>query len=122
MARSQVSTWWPVAPSDAADKTKNFTSGPPLDGYANKHWNGLVGDFYKPRVQCYVDQISIDMSGTDPEPTIDTANLTKCAVEAELTFTQGTGTLAGKKYSEVPTPGQTLTMSKALLEKYAKHF
>lgn len=52
---------------------------------ANKHWNGLVGDFYKPRVQCYVDQISIDMSGTDPEPPINTANLTKCAVMAELT-------------------------------------
>ena len=32
MARSQVSTWWPVAPADAAKQTKNFTSGPPLDG------------------------------------------------------------------------------------------
>ena len=26
---------------------------------ANKHWNGLIGDFYKARVQCYVDQVSI---------------------------------------------------------------
>ena len=32
MARSQVSTWWPVAPSDAALKTGNFSKGPPLDG------------------------------------------------------------------------------------------
>jgi hypothetical protein len=125
-ARSQVSTWWPVAPSDEDKQTKNYTSGPPLDGCAlhlppaahphtpppssghththtkentfgfqsfslwsheqllflccamrsqqrcnnndddddthadaNKHWNGLIGDFYKARVQCYVDQVSI---------------------------------------------------------------
>ena len=34
MARSQVSTWWPVAPSDAAKQTSNYTKGPPLDGCA----------------------------------------------------------------------------------------
>ena len=33
-ARSQVSTWWPVAPSDEDKQTKNYTSGPPLDGCA----------------------------------------------------------------------------------------
>ena len=61
---------------------------------ANKHWNGLIRDFYKPRVQCYVDQVHIDLGHAlfDPESPLNTANLTECAIKAELTFTQGTET------------------------------
>jgi hypothetical protein len=122
MARSQVSTWWPVAPSDAELKTANFTKGPPLDGYANKHWNGLIRDFYAKRVQCYVDQAGRDLppvapAAQGPSP-FNATNVTRCAVLAELSFTQGTET----KYLEAPTSSQTLSLSKTLLTKYAKYF
>ncbi len=66
-ARSQVSTWWPVAPSARQDPT-TFTKLPVLDDYANKHWNGLVRDFYAKRVQCYIDQAAIDMPLPSPPP------------------------------------------------------
>jgi hypothetical protein len=61
---------------------------------ANKHWNGLIRDFYKPRVQCYVDQVHIDLDNllSDPESPLNTTNLTTCATKAELAFTQGTTT------------------------------
>lgn len=35
---------------------------------ANKHWNGLVRDFYAKRVQCYIDQVAIDVPATPPKP------------------------------------------------------
>jgi alpha-N-acetylglucosaminidase len=113
-AKSQVATWWPVAPSDVAEWTANYTKGPPLDGYANKHWNGLIRDFYRERVQCYVDQIAVDLPA---KSTLNTPNLTKCAVEAEMAFTQSTAT----KYSETPTSSKTLALSQALLKKYASY-
>lgn len=47
-ARSQVSTWWPVAPS-AREDPATFTHLPTLDNYANKHWASLVTDFYSKR-------------------------------------------------------------------------
>ena len=83
--------------------------------YANKHWNGLVGDFYKARVQCYVDQVKLMKADAE---SFDTAKMTECAIKAELAFTQGTD----KQYSEVPTADKTLPMSKMLLDKYKKYF
>ena len=90
---------------------------------ANKHWNGLVRDFYQQRVQCFVDQASIDLPASAPttlpeHSPFDGVNMTKCAVMAELAFTQGTETT----YAETPTSSKTLSMSKALLAKYAKYF
>jgi hypothetical protein len=237
-ARSQVSTWWPVAPSDEDKQTKNYTSGPPLDGCAlhlppaahphthhhhlathtltqkkthldfraflymvsraaaavpllcyalattmqqqrrrrrRRHarrreqalewpdWRLLQGpravlrrsgehyiyiyalsasESFKSKTDQFaktgsgqkrlrkdielkfrVSQVSINLgnaaggSGFDPESPIDTANMTECAVKAELAFTQGTET----KYSEIPTAEKTLTLSKSLLEKYSKY-
>ena len=81
-ARSQVSTWWPVPPSANADPA-TFTKLPFLDSYANKHWNGLVRDFYAPRVQCFLDQAAADFGGS-----LNMANLTSCVVHRELAFTQ----------------------------------
>ena len=74
-------------------------------------------------MQCYVDQASIDLPASAPatlpeQSPFDGANMTKCAVMAELAFTQGTGTA----YAEAPTRSKTLSMSKALLAKYAKYF
>jgi len=66
-ARSQVSTWWPVAPSARQDPT-TFTHLPTLDNYANKHWAGLVKHFYAERVRCVIDQASIDLPATPPSP------------------------------------------------------
>ena len=111
-ARSQVSTWWPVAPSDVEDWTANYTKSPPLDGYANKHWNGLVRDFYAMRVQCYVDQVSIDL----PANKFNQANMTTCAIKAEMSFTQGTKTT----YAVAPTDSLTVDLSTKLLAKYTK--
>lgn len=64
-ARSQVSTWWPMAPSALAVNA-TFEQLPVLDNYANKHWNGLIRDFYAARVQCYVDQFMVDMPDKEP--------------------------------------------------------
>ena len=47
---------------------------------ANKHWNGLIRDFYSKRVQCYVDQISIDLPATKPLPS-------QCKIGAEVPST-----------------------------------
>jgi len=66
-ARSQVSTWWPVAPS-ALNTSSTFQSLPILDNYANKHWNGLIRDFYAKRVLCYVDQFNVDLPDKPPQP------------------------------------------------------
>lgn len=123
MAKSQVSTWWPVAPSDVGKWTANYTKPPPLDGYANKHWNGLVRDFYAPRVRCYVDQAAVDLSVDESSdessaPVFNQSNVTRCAIKAEMAFTQShTATV----YSSDPTPSKTLALSKALLHKYAKY-
>ena len=65
-ARSQVSTWWPVAPADRANP-KLFDGPPILDDYANKHWNGLIRDFYAKRVQCFVEQARIDLPAPPPQ-------------------------------------------------------
>ena len=58
-AKSQISTWWPV-PASALNDSSTYTGIPPLDSYASKHWNGLVRDFYAPRLQCYVAQMLAD--------------------------------------------------------------
>ena len=113
-ARSQVSTWWPVSTTDVDRWTANYTKGPPLDGYANKHWNGLVRDFYGERVKCYVAQVGLDLGSSHP---LNTTNITRCAVKAEMAFTQTTAT----KYAEKPTPTKTLPLSKALLAKYQRY-
>ena len=104
----------PVAPSDVDEWTANFTKAPPLDGYANKHWNGLIRDFYAKRVQCYVDQVSIDLPGSP----MNKANMTRCALQAVMAFTQGTKTT----YAEAPTSSKTLSLSATLLKKYETYF
>jgi len=205
-ARSQVSTWWPVAPS-ALNSSATFNSLPILDNYANKHWNGLIRDFYARRVQCYVNQVNVDIPNT-PQPTptcslaakavtnsylkgypyalnngsiyaptkwpyntssldaaeawccrytdcggvtyqtshsieryevragsspignsgsssyprketsaLNHANLTKCVVEAELSFTQG----SGGDYLQKPTVDKTVALATSLIAKYAKY-
>ena len=38
------------------------------DADANKHWNGLVRDFYAKRVQCYVAQMQRDLPASKPPP------------------------------------------------------
>jgi alpha-N-acetylglucosaminidase len=112
-ARSQVSTWWPVAPS-ARDDPATFKKFPTLDNYANKHWNGLVRDFYAKRVQCFVNQVTVDLTTT---ATLNTTNITKCAVTAELDFTQDTTT----KYAEVAASDQTLSISLSLVSRYGAY-
>ena len=91
---AEVSTWWPIAPS-ARKLPVTYTKLPVLDdcrlrrlnpldsqsaGWlwltacrhchadANKHWNGLVRDFYAARVQCYVAQMQRDLPASKPPP------------------------------------------------------
>lgn len=112
-ARSQVSTWWPV-PESATKDPATFTSMPRLDTYANKHWNGLVKDFYTPRHQCYLDQLhAASGSGSTGAVAIDQKNLTKCVVTAELAFTLDTA----KVYPTKPS-GDTVAVSTRLAAKY----
>eukprot|EP00656_Telonema_subtile_P011229 TRINITY_DN15534_c0_g1_i1.p1 TRINITY_DN15534_c0_g1~~TRINITY_DN15534_c0_g1_i1.p1 ORF type:complete len:866 (+),score=187.31 TRINITY_DN15534_c0_g1_i1:142-2739(+) len=201
-ARSQVSTWWPMAASDRQDPA-TYTKFPVLDNYANKHWNGLIRDFYAKRVLCYVSQVAIDLPSTPPAPApcqidgehkgfylkdypgslgsggvrppavwpyntsdlaaaqawcckhadcggvthqdgrfevragsslirdqpdvssfpragqiaLNTTNITKCAVTAEMDFTQDVKTV----YAQHPTNNLTLSLSSALLQKYGKY-
>ena len=56
-----------MAPS-ARDQPVSFTRLPVLDDYANKHWNGLVRDFYAKRVECYVNQAALDVPAVPPTP------------------------------------------------------
>ena len=205
-ARSQVSAWWPVAPSDRKVNA-TYTKLPSLDNYANKHWNGLIRDFYARRVQCYINQIAVDLPDVVPQtchiqaqiagtylagyprslgcsgasapsswpyntsnlgdakmwccthedcggitqqnnqyevrasgtPTIEpgsspqassypragrnlhlminTANLTRCVVTAEMDFTQATD----RGYATEATTGRTHSLSAQLLAKYKQH-
>ena len=77
-ARSQVSTWWPVPPS-ARSNPAIFKNLPTLNDYANKHWNGMVRDFYAKRVQCYLNQVVKDLPDT-PHPMNGTCSLPSSAV------------------------------------------
>lgn len=43
------------------DNPATYTHLPIADSYANKHWNGLIRDFFAKRVQCLVDQAMIDI-------------------------------------------------------------
>ena len=116
-ARSQVSTWWPVAPSDRKVNA-TYTKLPVLDNYANKHWNGLIRDFYAKRVQCYIDQIVVDMRDIEPlASTLDATNLTKCVVTAEMDFTQATD----GGYATQATTANTLPLSAKLVAKYRQY-
>ena len=112
-ARSQISTWWPVAPA-AREDPATFKKFPSLDNYANKHWNGLVRDFYAKRVECYVNQVTLELTTAN---SLNTTNITHCAVKAELDFTQDITT----KYAEVAASGQTLSMSFSLMSRYSKY-
>ena len=116
-ALSQVSTWWPVAPA-ALKHPETLTHEPTLDSYANKHWNGLIRDFYTKRIECYVHQIDNDLVSGPDHPTMNITNLTSCVVKAEYIFTQQTGT----NYAAEATPSKTLGLSAELIAKYQSYF
>lgn len=78
-ARSQVTTWNPISPSFAAQHKVAHPT--PLDGYANKHWNGLVKDFFAKRVQCYVDQIDSEPNATWSATEIALSSRTESAAD-----------------------------------------
>eukprot|EP01052_Picozoa_sp_SAG31_P058857 SAG31_NODE_18217_length_643_cov_1.044118_1_plen_89_part_00 len=80
----------------------------------HRHWNGLIRDFYKPRVQCYVDQVSLDLGAEARDLNMD--NITRCAVLKEMDFTQ-----SSQEYSVVPTTDKTLALSRSLIAKYSKY-
>ena len=84
-------------------------------------------DFYAPRVRCYVDQAAVDLSVDEsPDdssaPAFNQSNVTRCAIKAEMAFTQSHMTQhTATVYSSDPTPSKTLALSKTLLKKYAKY-
>mmetsp|Transcript_3055 Transcript_3055/g.4692 ORF Transcript_3055/g.4692 Transcript_3055/m.4692 type:complete len:989 (-) Transcript_3055:215-3181(-) len=58
-ARSQPTTWEP--------QQKGSTQLTGIVDYANKHWGGLVGSFYRGRTKCYIDQYMEDFCGGDDD-------------------------------------------------------
>lgn len=52
-ARSQTTSWEPTL--------KNYTTLPPLEGYASKHWGGQVGSYYAGRITCFIERAVFDM-------------------------------------------------------------
>ena len=58
-ARAQITTWHPTdRPSNPTPPTEGTPPAWPgkINDYARKQWSGLVGNYYAPRVQLYLEQ------------------------------------------------------------------
>ena len=105
-ARCQLTTWNPT-PKGAA----KVPSGP-LD-YAGKHWNGLIGGYYRVRIEQLTAQAQSDAAAGKP---LDTAAADK--LQAKLAFDFQVATT---KYPTSPT-GDPVATSAAMRKKYAPAF
>ena len=105
-ARSQITTWAPT-PAGAS----KVPSGP-VD-YAAKHWSGLIGDYYVPRVELIVDQASADAArGRLP----DRKALDRRKAELAHRFQT-----SKKRYPTAPV-GDPILVSRAMHDKYTSWF
>ena len=75
-ARAQLTTWHPVdSPSHPTPNPEGSGHEPwpgHIDDYARKQWAGLVGDYYLPRVEQYVEQglADADAGRCAPDPAL----------------------------------------------------
>mmetsp|Transcript_126804 Transcript_126804/g.370703 ORF Transcript_126804/g.370703 Transcript_126804/m.370703 type:complete len:809 (+) Transcript_126804:82-2508(+) len=106
-ARVQITTWNPTARGAAQ------IPGGPID-YAAKHWNGLIGGYYKERAARILALALASSAAKRPvsQAAVDRA---KAALAFEWT------TAFGVRYPEQPT-GDAVAVSQRLLAKYAPYF
>lgn len=106
-ARVQVSTWNPT-PKGAREVPDG-----PID-YATKHWNGLVGGYYKERARRLAAAASSAAAGHHQFSKADAS-----LIEAEWANTWTTD--FATKYPEEPV-GNAIDVSTQMLRKYAPYF
>ena len=81
--------------------------------YAAKHWSGLIGDYYVPRVELIVDQASADAArGRLP----DRKALDRRKAELAHRFQT-----SKKRYPTAPV-GDPILVSRAMHDKYTSWF
>jgi len=96
-ARNQITLWGP--------------KGEILD-YATKQWNGMVGDYYKPRWKTFIDELQSSLdSGKRFNQTVYNNNVFT-SVEEPFTFST-------KKYPDIPS-GDPVLIARSLHEKWGQ--
>jgi alpha-N-acetylglucosaminidase len=103
-ARVQLTTWKPT-PQNATE----YVQGSPED-YASKHWSGLLGSYYAPRVEKITKQALADAAKAGGKLNTAAVNLLKAKHAYKWQ-------LATEKFPTVVT-GDALAVSKAMLGKY----
>ena len=101
-ARSLL-TVWSVPGSNIYDANKHCD-------YANRHWNGLLGQYYFARWKLWLDALN-EAVGKDGK--FDQAPVQKRIQDAEFAWTRATDPLPSEP------SGDTITIAKELLAKYA---
>ena len=105
-AKVQITTWDPT-PKDAAKPGKDTVD------YANKHWAGLIGDYYASRVAVVRD---LALKAAAEGVALDAAAVDRA--KAKLAYEW---TLSQKKYPTVPV-GDARAVSKKMHSKYQHEF
>ena len=96
-ARMLLTTWVPSPNTNLSD-------------YANREWNGLLGQYYLPRWELFVKALTDDLEGKVPYSPQSTSDL---RAKFELAWIS-----SGSELSSTPQ-GDTLSVSSALHQKYA---
>lgn len=105
-ARVQLTTWNPTKSTD-----KSIPGGP-ID-YASKHWNGLIGDYYKARAH---RTLSLALQKAAAKTTVSKDDINQ--LRATLAYQWTTAT---NKYPTEPV-GDALALSKQMHAKYAPYY
>jgi alpha-N-acetylglucosaminidase len=105
-ARVQITTWDPT-PKNAANPGKDTVD------YANKHWAGLVKDYYAARVKA-VENVALAAAAAG-EP-LDGAAIDKAKAVLAYEWTLSQGSYPSKGV------GSALDVSKRMHSKYQHHF
>ena len=86
----------------------------PLGGYANREWNGLIGQFYAPRWKLFLEDLAASVAAGKK---FDQAayNQKRCSMDTAW-VNSGTNTMA------IEPKGDTVAVSKKLFGKYSPHF
>merc|ERR1719188_2074093 len=105
-ARVQITTWDPTR-KDAPKPGKDTVD------YADKHWSGLIGDYYKPRVEVVMKQALIDAKAGRA--------LDEAAVDRAKAILAYHWTTSQEKYPTSPV-GDAVVVSKKMHNKYKDYF
>jgi len=106
-ARVQITTWNPTP------KNAKKVPGGPID-YAAKHWNGLIGGYYKERVKRIMD---LALDAAEKGQGVNSTDVDE--VKAQLAYEWTTA--FNTSYPEEPI-GDALNVSHTMLQKYSPLF